>query len=226
MSGIRTAILAIGNDQTGTDGWTSNSDVWTYASASTFTIAGDVTGKYQKGDKVKLTQTTVKYFYIIGLSFGSGITTITITGGSDYALANAAITLTFYSKSSNPQGFPTFFNWSPSLVGFSSDPTSSIYRFNIIGNACTLTITQGANGTSNATSFTISLPVTAGGLAGETWAGATGVPTDNGAALSAPALWQISQGSTTISLFKAYPGTTWTATAGKRVATIAGFYEI
>ena len=42
-------------------GWTSVADSWTYASATTITVPTDATTKYQAGDKIKLTQTTVKY---------------------------------------------------------------------------------------------------------------------------------------------------------------------
>lgn len=87
-------------------GWTIANESWTYASSSSFSVIGDQTGKYQKGDKIKLTQTTAKYFYIIGISYSNPATTITITGGSGFSLADAAITDNYYSKCDNPQGFP------------------------------------------------------------------------------------------------------------------------
>ena len=98
-------------------GWIPAGETWTYASSTTFTISGDKTSKYQKGDKIKLTQTSVKYFYIIGVSYTSPNTTITVTGGSDYSLANTTITSPYYSKVENPQGFP--------IDGFSFVPTIS-----------------------------------------------------------------------------------------------------
>ena len=97
-------------------GWIASGETWTYASASTFTISGDKTGKYQIGDKIKLTQTTVKYFNVIGVAYADTTTTITITGGTDYSLADAAITLPYYSKIENPQGFPGWFNWTPTYA--------------------------------------------------------------------------------------------------------------
>ncbi len=60
-------------------GWFPANETWTYASASTFTIAGDKTGKYQPGDRIKLTQTTVKFFVILKVAFATGTTTVTIT---------------------------------------------------------------------------------------------------------------------------------------------------
>jgi len=100
------------------DGWIAANETWTYASSTSFTVSGNVTGKYQKGDKIKLTQSsTVKYFYIIGVSYSAPNTTITITGGSDYSLANAPITDNYYSKVENPQGFPDYFNYNSTVSG-------------------------------------------------------------------------------------------------------------
>lgn len=92
------------------NGWIPAGETWTYASATTFRISGDKTSKYQKGDKIKLTQTSVKYFYIIGVSYTSPNTTITVTGGSDYSLTNATITNNFYSRQEAPLGYPAYFN--------------------------------------------------------------------------------------------------------------------
>jgi len=62
-------------------GWITANETWTYASPTTFTIPGDKTGRYQKGDKIKLNQAAIKYFYIIGVAYADPNTTITITGG-------------------------------------------------------------------------------------------------------------------------------------------------
>jgi hypothetical protein len=92
---------------TGTiDGWISAGETWTYASATTFTISGDKTGKYQRGDKIKLTQTSVKYFYVTNVSYSSPNTTVTVNGMNLYTLADATITNPYYSKMETPQGYP------------------------------------------------------------------------------------------------------------------------
>lgn len=92
-------------------GWVEADETWTYASADdptyTFTVAADVTGKYSVGMKIKLTQTTVKYFIITAVSaYSGGNTTITVYGGTDYDLADAAISANYYSCMKSPQGFP------------------------------------------------------------------------------------------------------------------------
>jgi len=91
-------------------GWIGAGETWTYASASTYTISGDLTTKYSIGMKIKLTQTTAKYFIISAVSYGAPNTTITVNGGASYTVANAAITLPFYSVSQSPYGCPLEFS--------------------------------------------------------------------------------------------------------------------
>lgn len=116
----------------GLDGWIPAEKTWTYASADdptfTFTVAADVTTKYSAGMRVKLTQSTVKYFIITAVStFSGGNTTITVYGGTDYDLADAAITSPYYSTQKAPQGFPLSpAKWSEtfSITGSQATPTS------------------------------------------------------------------------------------------------------
>ena len=149
------------------DGWLAVGETWTYASATTFTIAGDQTGKYSKGDKIKFSQSGQKYFYIIGVSYGAPNTTITVTGGVDYTIANAAIGSPYYSKQNSPNGFPLQFNWTPAYTGFSSNPTTTAALFSISGGFVYLYYKQNALGTSNSTSFSMTgLPINFGTLDG------------------------------------------------------------
>lgn len=104
------------------DGWLGANQAWTYISSTQLSITGDQTGKYQKGDKVKLTQTTAKYFYVTAVAAGVGVTTVTVMGGSDYTLANAAITLPYYSKMDSPQGFPGWFAYAISWTASGTAP--------------------------------------------------------------------------------------------------------
>ena len=92
------------------DGWVTATETWTYASADdptyTFTISGDYTSKYQAGMKIKWTQTSVRYAIITKVAFASGTTTVTLYGGTDYDLDNAAISSPYYSTARSPFGFP------------------------------------------------------------------------------------------------------------------------
>lgn len=93
------------------DGWNTAGETWTYDTADsptfTFKVAADVTGKYAAGQRIKLTQTSVKYFIVTKVSaFSGGNTTITIYGGTGYTLANAAISSPYWSMLKAPFGFP------------------------------------------------------------------------------------------------------------------------
>jgi len=93
-----------------TTGWTPSGETWTYASATTFTIAGtDLTSKYTKGAKIKLTNdSTTKYFYVVSSAFATD-TTVTVTG--EVNLVSGEITNPFYSYADCPQGFKRGQDW-------------------------------------------------------------------------------------------------------------------
>lgn len=88
-----------------TDGWNSTSG-FSYASADSptfvITTATDLTAVIPVGARIKLTQTTAKYFLVTAITSS----TITVYGGTDYTLANAAITTPFWSLAKAPLGFP------------------------------------------------------------------------------------------------------------------------
>jgi hypothetical protein len=119
-------------------GWEPISDTWTYASASTITVPAGAESLYQKGDKLRLKQGGgYKYYYIIGVAD----TVLTVTGGTDYTVADAAITDIAYSHQENPIGFPDWFTYSPVILGATFAGTGSydvqIGRFKISGKSCT-----------------------------------------------------------------------------------------
>lgn len=108
------------------DGWISAEETWAYASADapTFviTVPSGAASKYSVGMKLKLTQTTVKYFIITAVAD----TTLTVYGGTDYTLANEAITLPYYSMVKSPLGFPVSpAKWTVSLVDDNSRAQAS-----------------------------------------------------------------------------------------------------
>jgi len=91
------------------DGWVSANETWEYASASTITVPSGAASKYAVGDRIKLTQTTVKYFYILAVAD----TLLTVTGGTTYTVEDAAITLPYYSHEATPIGMPNYFAYTP-----------------------------------------------------------------------------------------------------------------
>jgi len=148
------------------DGWIAAGETWTYASASTFTVTGDVTGKCQKGDKVKLTQTTAKYFYVLSASYSAPSTTVTVIAGTSYTVADAAITSPYYSHEANPIGFPSFFTYTPvasATVGAFTTTTCS-GKFSINGGVITAhnSIQINSIGTASG-NLLVTLPLTPSG---------------------------------------------------------------
>ena len=147
----------------GLDGWVYDTDAWHVQQISpTYQfkiVSKDVRYRFPKGTKIKLVQSgTTKYFYVIATAYTSGNTIITITGGSDYALANENISGQAYSYAAAPQGFPQWFNYTPTFTGFSTVPTG-IHKFSVIGSTCFVNIRE-TSGTSNSTAFAISAPIT------------------------------------------------------------------
>lgn len=135
-------------------GWMKAEETWAYASSNTITVPAGGLLKYAKGDKIKLTQGTVKYFYIIKVAD----TLLTITGGSTYTLTSATITDNYYSHTDSPLGFPSYFSHTPSYIGFSSNPNIHM-QFKIIGSTCFIHGYASGAGVSNSNQFKISLPV-------------------------------------------------------------------
>lgn len=102
-------------------GWTSAAETWSFASSSTITVPTDATTKYDVGDYIQMTQTTVKYFIITGVT-STVLTVAGMTPGSLETVANAAITLNSYSKARNPHGLPAgvsgvWQTWAPGFGG-------------------------------------------------------------------------------------------------------------
>ena len=87
-------------------GWQTGPGTWTYSSADSptfvLTTSVDLSSFIGVGARIKLTQTTVKYFIVTAISG----TTITLYGGTDYTLTAAAITSPYFSIMKAPVGFP------------------------------------------------------------------------------------------------------------------------
>lgn len=140
-------------------GWIGAVGTWTYASATTITVPSGAATYYAIGDRIKLTQTTAKFFYVVTVAD----TLLTITGGTDYTLANAAITLPYFSHAASPVGFPNRFAYSPT-IGFTAGaapttPTTVAY-FALNGRVCTVsTYTTYTGAGTTVTAATLTLPI-------------------------------------------------------------------
>lgn len=117
-----------------TVGWQLVDETWTYASSTTITVPTGATGRFQKGDKLKLDNTSTKYFVVTNVT----TTVLTVTGGTDYTVANSAITAIYVSRAERPFGFPAYFSYTPTYGAqagsFSGTPTTNYARAKFIGN--------------------------------------------------------------------------------------------
>jgi len=221
-SGVSTAKIAdnaVTYSKLSTDlqaGWNTANETWTYASANSFTISGvNKTSVYTPGTRIKATNNSITFYGVVASSSYSTDTTVTLIANFDYSLANSAITNTFYSYEANPQGYPTWFNYTPTFGGFSTSPGTLAARFQVIGKACTVVLTSNTSGgVSNSTSFTVTLPVAASS------AGEMGpiVAFDNGAYLLNPGDYTTNGSSTTLNLYSSIAFGSWTASGSKAVA--------
>ena len=114
--------------------------------------------------------------------------------------------------------------YTPSYTGFSSDPTIKT-RYAVHGKVCIVTAAATANGTSNATSFTMSAPFTAATVSSMIWANALAYYVDSGSATYGNGRAAISSGSSTITLSAETGPTGWTS-SGNKAATFMLIYEI
>jgi len=159
------------------DGWTPADATWTYASASTITVPSGAASIYQKGDRIKWTQTTVKYGVIVAVAD----TLLTIAVNTDYTVANAAISANYFSHQANPLGYPTWFSFTPTETsGSGLSGGTRVGKFKIDGSSATaivLVVGRTQTGTTGTIGYT--LPFTSIAGAG-TWSscrlyvGATG----------------------------------------------------
>lgn len=142
------------------DGWIQVTDTWTYASSTTVTVPSDATTKYSVGDKVKFTNGSTKYFYITAVS----ATVLTLNGGTDYTVANSAISGVYYSKAATPLSFPHWFAYSPTLTNVTEGSGTKAARFAILGKTL---ITKGSftlgSGSSIGGVVSVAFPVTISG---------------------------------------------------------------
>ena len=189
---------------------------WTYVSATQMHIGGFVnyTDRYTKGTRVRLVNGTTKYLVVASSVYDvGGFTTVTFIPSTSYALTNTAISSIYYSYSATPTGWPGWFQYTPTLTGFSVAPTGTASYWNAMGSTMFINHYETGTGTSNATSFNVSLPVTAS-LLGRVYFKLL-YSADNGANV-ADAMGVITSGGTNAVLYKDNAGSLWTASGAKR----------
>ena len=218
------------------NGWNRFSVTPAYASSTTFTLTGDWTNVLSKGTKIWCKQSgSSKYFYVTGTSYSTGTTTVTVTGGSDYTVANAAIYDAHYSQASSPAGFPDWFNYTPTYTNLTVGNGTHSSKFRISNKTVSFRLGFTLGNSSSVGGFiTATLPVTSAALkveepigigfiqdSGTAWFGAvaryaTTTTVDIAPQNAASTYLQVSASSSTVPM-------TWTTNDG---LFINGQYEI
>ena len=203
--------------------WQGVTDSWAYASATTITVPSDATLKYQAGDKLRWRQGAG---FLYGVIASVAATVITLIVTDDYAVANSAITDVAFSRVQNPFGFPDYFNYTPTLAGFSAAPAgNNLYRWRVSGKQIDIVIRQSANGTSDDTVYTMTPPVSAAVITAMIWAGPISFA-DNSGLSATYGRARIESASPTIITFSTNSQTgAWTNSGGKRVQTGSITYQ-
>lgn len=110
--------------------------------------------------------------------------------------------------------------WTPAYTGFSANPSGGSSRFVVIGKVLIVVHNPNA-GTSNATGFTITLPVTVVQTTGTfQWCRAL----NNGVDAAAPGMVELTS-STLLTIYRDGAGTAWTG-SGSKNAKFTAIYEL
>lgn len=142
-------------------GWIPSQKTWTYVSATTFLVPGDVSSIYKKGLKLQWKDSSVKYGIVQSSSYSTSTksTTVTLVATSDYALVSSpVITNNYYSFDEYPTGWPGLFNYTglsftTSGGAFTNAPTLNYASYEYIGQTLvfncqfTYNATSGGSGT-------------------------------------------------------------------------------
>lgn len=212
--------IAGGGTVVASDGWVPDtSEAWTYASftagppaAGTFTVPGDVRAKYAVGTRIKLVQTTTRYYVVSAAPTYDGTnTTVTISGGTDYTLANAAISGNAHSYVGTPQGYPGTFNFAPGTTGLVSE-TVNLAAFAVSGRV--MTVFYDVTGTSNSTAKSFTLPI----VSASTLFQPAGLTINNGTLAATAGRFSVAASSGTGNLGQTASGSAWTASGTWRMA--------
>jgi hypothetical protein len=171
------------------------------------------------------------------LAYGNG----TAPASTDSCIVIGRFAATLGAAASYNWSVPTFTNanlimsgiyetrwldWIPTYTGFSANPTTLAHKYRLNSNNCTIIEREFTPGTSNATTFTISLPFTAKTVTNMVWQ-ATGTVRDNGVDLSPPGRASVSSAGTVMNVFRDYISGGWTASSTKALYQMTPLtYEI
>jgi hypothetical protein len=215
------------------NGWQGDPFGWTYVGSTSFSVAGnaatvDVTGQYPPGLKLAWDDSgSLKYGVVGSAAFGT-VTTVYLIPTPDYTFNGSAITRPFTSRIAYPDGWPVWFNWNPTLTGWSAAPTTKSYRYQVNGRQVTATFAQTTGGTSNGTVAYATLPIPMANSPSRWWGGANNFAYDNGALITVATRWALPSvpgGTNCVDFYTNMGLGGWTATGSKWISAVIT-YEI
>ena len=135
INDLQNEVVAVESFILANDGWIPVRNSWSYLSGTQVTVPAGAVSIYSIGDRVRLTQTTAKYFVITSVSD----TILGLSGGADYAVVNAPISSISYSIIDSPVGFPSAFNlatptFTTSGTAFTNQPAKVSMTMGFVGN--------------------------------------------------------------------------------------------
>lgn len=145
-------------------GWTLMPATPLYVSATSIKFTGvDYTSIFEIGDKIMFDNSSTKYFYVVGKVFSTD-TTLTLTAGNVYTVANSAITNAYFSKEVSPVGHPIWFNYTPTFSAISpmtwTSVTATVAQFCIIARRVKVDLdASGTTGGSASNNLQATVPV-------------------------------------------------------------------
>jgi len=213
-------------------GWVAVDD-WVYVSAFVFTVPGDQTNTYVTSLRLGWTGDVVptplkRYGIVLSSSYniGTNLTTVNMIPGDFSGISSTNNDFDRrISLAECPPEFRYWFGYIPTITGYSALPADTVYRFCVSGRKMTVVIREGADGTSNATTLTMTAPVTSANITNAAW-GAPARVTNNSTPSTTFGVGLITANSNIITFStNALTATAWTASGGKRIISCTLEFE-
>jgi hypothetical protein len=150
----------------------------------------------------------------------------TLAANSDAKIASQKAVKTYADTGlATKETVSAWSTWVPTETGFSAAPASGLYRYRTVGDEIEIEIVEPNDGTSNASGFTVTLPVTAATVANMEWVGMANTR-NNSAYVNNPSLAVIASAGTILTFYiSPNRTTTWGTTGGKRCAYLRMKYR-